>query len=83
MIRDLRRWALLALFYSAVTAVMVGPYTNFRELDKASYVGDARLIIWTLAWDNYPVLHRKPLFDSNIYYPTPQSPSRTTNILSA
>ena len=52
---------------------MVGPFVNVSALASASYPGDVRLIIWTLAWDNHAVLSRLPLFDANIFYPAPRS----------
>ncbi len=52
---------------------MTWPISNLRHLASASYEGDARLIIWTLAWDNHALLARVPLFDSNIFYPAPHS----------
>ncbi|OFW09895.1 MAG: hypothetical protein A3H96_01700 [Acidobacteria bacterium RIFCSPLOWO2_02_FULL_67_36] len=51
----MRRLCLIAA-YVAVTAVMAAPMVNYRALASASYVGDARLIIWTLAWDNHATL---------------------------
>jgi hypothetical protein len=59
---------------------MANPYVNYRELATASYAGDARLIIWTLAWDNHAVLNRLPLFDSNIFYPTSGSLAYTEHL---
>src|SRR5258708_4004809 len=52
---------------------MTWPTFNLRRVASASYEGDARLIIWTLAWDNHAVLSRAPLFESNIFYPAPGS----------
>jgi hypothetical protein len=52
---------------------MVSQLINYSAFATASYPGDARLIIWTLAWDNHAVLDRLPLFDSNIFYPAPGS----------
>jgi len=52
---------------------MAGPFFNYRALATASYEGDTRLIIWTLAWDNHAVLDRQPIFQSNIFYPARQS----------
>jgi hypothetical protein len=52
---------------------MLWPIVNFGELASASYEGDARLIIWTLAWNNHAVLTGAPLFDSNIFYPAERS----------
>ena len=66
-------WLVLTIAYSVITAIMVGPFVNYSALGSASYEGDARLIVWTLAWDNHAVLSRLPLFDSNIFYPAPQS----------
>ena len=59
----------LILIYAAVAAVMVQPLVNFRELGSSSYEGDARFMIWTLAWNNHAVLHRLPLFDANTFFP--------------
>lgn len=61
------------LAYAAVTAVMVSPLFNYSRPDVASYAGDVRLIIWTLAWDNHALLDRVPLFASNIFYPDGRS----------
>ena len=51
----------------AVSAVMAGPFFNYSAVATAIYGGDARLVLWTLAWDNHAVLSRLPLFDSNIF----------------
>ena len=67
------RWVRLGLVYAAVTAAMTWPLMNYASLGAASYPGDARLIIWTLAWDNHATLSRLPLFESNIYHPAPNS----------
>lgn len=63
------RWLAVLGVYAAATAVMAAPYVNYAALPTASYTGDARLIIWTLAWDNHAVLSGLPLFDSNVFYP--------------
>jgi hypothetical protein len=52
---------------------MTWPLMNYSSFATASYPGDARLIIWTLAWDNHATLNRLPLFDSNIYHPASNS----------
>ena len=52
---------------------MVSQLVNYSSFGTASFEGDARLIIWTLAWDNHAVLDRLPLFDANIFYPAPHS----------
>jgi hypothetical protein len=67
------RWALIVAAYAVATAIMTAPIFNFAELSSANYEGDARLIIWTLAWDNHAVLERLPLFESNTYYPAADS----------
>ena len=63
--------AAIAAAYAAITAVFVSPLINYTELGRASYDGDARLLIWTLAWDAHALLTGTPLFDANIYYPEP------------
>jgi hypothetical protein len=59
----------LTLTYAAVATVMVQPLLNFRELGTSSYEGDARFMIWTLAWNNHAVLQGLPLFDANTFFP--------------
>jgi hypothetical protein len=62
--------AALAVVYAVVCGIMVAPICNFAHLATASNGGDARLIIWTLAWDNHALLDRAPsLFEANIFYP--------------
>ena len=63
----------LTLGYLIATVVMTGPLLNYSQLATASYPGDARLIIWTLAWDNHASLNGLPLFESNIYHPAANS----------
>jgi hypothetical protein len=67
------RWAGIGLFYLLATGVMTWPLVNYSAFGTASYPGDARLIIWTLAWDNHATINRLPLFESNIYHPAPNS----------
>jgi hypothetical protein len=52
---------------------MTSPIFNYAHPASASYQGDARLIIWTLAWDNHAILNGLPLFESNTYYPAADS----------
>lgn len=67
------RWVVIALAYAAATVVMTSPIFNYAHPASASYQGDARLIIWTLAWDNHAILEGLPLFESNTYYPAANS----------
>jgi hypothetical protein len=69
----IRRAALLVAAYAALTAVMSWPYVSYSNFGGASYGGDARLIIWTLAWDNHAVLSGLPLFQSNLFFPAAES----------
>jgi len=59
--------------YAAATLVMTWPIFNIGAPASSSYAGDARLMIWALAWDNHAVLSGLPLFDSNMFYPAPGS----------
>src|SRR5262245_40653010 len=68
-----RRCLTIFLVYTVMTLVMTYPLINFTALGSASYLGDARLIIWTLAWDNHAVLSGLPLFQSNVFYPATDS----------
>lgn len=71
------RWSLIlaiAIAYAIACRVMLAPICNFAHLGSASYQGDARLIVWTLAWDNHAVLSETSSpFDANIFYPESDS----------
>jgi hypothetical protein len=58
------------LAYLAASLVMLYPISNVLHLASASYPGDARLNIWTLAWVNHVWESQGlSLFDANIYHP--------------
>lgn len=60
----------LASVYLLTCRLMLAPIFNFAHPASASYGGDARLVIWLLAWDNHALLDRVPaLFDANIFFP--------------
>src|SRR5712692_7491425 len=64
------RLAAIGAGYLAACWVMLAPICNFSHLAAASYEGDARGLIWVLAWDNHALLDRVPsLFDANNFYP--------------
>ena len=62
-----------AAAYAVLTVVMTWPFVNYGHFATASYGGDQRLIIWTLAWDNHAVLHWLHLFSSNVFFPARDS----------
>ena len=67
-------WAAIAGTYLTAAAIMLAPLCNLSALGTASFGGDSRLIIWTLAWDNHALVDRAPaLFDANIFYPAPSA----------
>jgi len=57
--------------YVAVTGVMTWPFVDYAHLTTATYEGDARLVVWMLAWANHAVLEGVPLMRANIYWPAP------------
>ncbi|MCC7416480.1 MAG: hypothetical protein IT176_05005 [Acidobacteria bacterium] len=62
--------ARLTLLYGVACLVMLAPICSFGALGAATYQGDARLIVWTLAWDNHALLDGvRGFFDANIFYP--------------
>jgi hypothetical protein len=62
--------ALLLVVYLGISLVMLHPISNIEHLARASYPGDARLNIWTLAWANHVMAHPgTALFDANIFFP--------------
>ena len=67
------QWAVVVAFYTLLTLIMLNPIVNYAHLGSASYPGDPRLIIWTLAWDNHAVLNGLDLFDANVFYPAASS----------
>jgi len=69
----IRRALAVIAAYLVVTVVMTWPFVNYAEFARASYGGDMRLIIWTLAWDNHALLTGTPLFQSNLFFPAQDS----------
>jgi hypothetical protein len=55
--------------YLVATLVMTFPFVNWSAFGSAAYPGDARLMIWTLAWNHHAVLGGLPLLDANVFYP--------------
>jgi hypothetical protein len=70
----IRDATLLLVAYLGLSLVVLHPISNALHLATASYPGDARLNIWTLAWVNH-VLENPglALFDANIFYPAPET----------
>jgi hypothetical protein len=64
-----RPWWLVAAGYVAITAFFVSPLIDYHHLADASYEGDARLVIWTIAWNAHALFSGVPLFDANMFYP--------------
>jgi hypothetical protein len=62
-------WVISAIGFALVTRVMTAPFIDLNNLSDASYPGDARLLIWTLAWDAHALLTGAPIFDANMFYP--------------
>jgi hypothetical protein len=59
--------------FALVTLVMASPFVDYRHLTDASYEGDSRLLIWTLAWDSHAMLTASSLFDANMFHPASQA----------
>ncbi len=65
-----RQAVALVAVYLGLAMVMLHPISNVQHLATASYAGDARLNIWTLAWANHVFEHPGlALFDANIFFP--------------
>ena len=71
--RPARQWCLIAACYAIVTVVFVSPLIDYGHLADASYGGDSRLLIWTLAWDAHALLTGTPLFDANMFFPAEEA----------
>ena len=63
------RFVGIAAAYVVACRVMLAPIFNFGAVSSATYEGDARLVVWALAWDNHAVTSGLPLFDANFFYP--------------
>lgn len=68
---SVQRALLVVSIYIAATIVMTVPYVNWHALSSAVYPGDARLMVWTLAWDDHAWLHHLPVLRANMYFPDP------------
>ena len=65
---------MLAVCLAALGSVVLWPLCNYGELASALYLGDVRLIAWTLAWNNHAMLDGVPSYwDANIFYPAKQT----------
>jgi hypothetical protein len=68
-----KQWIGLAVALTVLTLVMSSPFVDLRHLTEASYEGDSRLLMWTLAWDARAILTGASLFDANMFFPEPQA----------
>jgi hypothetical protein len=65
---------ILTVVYAALGSVVLWPLCNYGELASALYLGDVRLIAWTLAWNNHAMLDGVASYwDANIFYPAKQT----------
>jgi hypothetical protein len=64
---------LVAASYTVLTLFFASPLVNYTHLSDASYPGDARLLMWTLAWDSHALLTGTPLFEANMFHPAKQA----------
>lgn len=68
------RNALLTVVYAALGSAVLWPLCNYGELGSALYLGDVRLVAWTLAWNNHAMLDGVASYwDANIFYPAKQT----------
>jgi len=74
-------WIRAGCLYLAITLAMAVSFIDLSELASASFAGDGRLIIWTIAWSNHALLHGRPLFDANMFYPAPHALAYTEHML--
>jgi hypothetical protein len=77
----MKGWAIAAGFYAIATLVMAAPFMGLDELATASFAGDGRLIVWTIAWTNRAILNGLPLFDANMFFPEPQALAYTEHMM--
>ena len=70
---NLKSFATSAGCFALVTLVMASPFVDYGHLSSASYEGDSRLLIWTLAWDSHAMLTGSPLFNANMFHPASQA----------
>jgi hypothetical protein len=77
----MRPWLVAGTVYFAITIFMALPFVDLWQLDTATFGGDGRLVVWTIAWINHAIRHGLPLFDANIFFPAPQSLAYTEHML--
>src|SRR5262245_33856926 len=70
---SIKHLAPIGAAFLLVTLVVASPLIDLRHLTDASYPGDSRLIIWTLAWDAHALMTGMPLFDAKIFHPVEQA----------
>lgn len=78
------RWLAIAgvvATFVAATAVMTWPYVNYGAGGHASYLGDARLIVWSIGWANHALLEGRPFFQSNLFFPAPETLRHNEHLL--
>jgi hypothetical protein len=71
---------IVAAIYAASTVVMVTPFVDLQTLDAATFAGDGRLNVWTIAWVSHAIVNGLTLFDANMYFPTPDALAYTEHM---
>ncbi len=69
----MKPWVIVVGVYLAVTVGMALPFVELRQLDTATFAGDGRLIVWTIAWTNHALLNGHSLFAANMFFPAPNA----------
>src|SRR5262245_62952975 len=77
----MRSWPVVAVIYLAITLVMATSFVRLDELGEATFAGDGRLIVWTIAWTCHAILSRTPLFGANMFFPASNALAYTEHML--
>jgi hypothetical protein len=77
-----KRALLLTLLFAALTVLMAAPWSLHPSTRVLVDAPDTHLYIWTLAWDAHAFITNPfGIFDSNIYYPLPNTLAYSENLI--
>ena len=80
-VQPLISWLIVGALYGAVTLAMASPFLDYRDIGQASFGGDGRLIIWTMAWVARVITEGHALFAAPMFYPAAISLAYTEHML--
>ncbi len=80
-VRPLVSWLIVGALYGAITLAMATPFLDYREIGRASFAGDGRLIVWTMAWIARVLTEGYALFAAPMFFPAATPLAYTEHML--